>query len=200
MTDAILGAELTERMLTPQIRSIHRLGGLDSIGLGLFLGGQPEPTYFGHSGGNQGFKCHLLAHRDAGNGAVVMTNGDGGHALVHEILNALGREMEWPDYEAAEPPENTQMGVALDPFTGVYELRSDARVSVSRDGDYLCVHVPGQRAARFVRLSETEFASVALDTTLTFSRAADERVTELILHQNGDELSCRRIDGAAVGR
>jgi hypothetical protein len=49
-----------------------------------------------------------------------------------------------------------------------------------------------QPAVRFVRISETEFGSFALDTTLRFTPSADQRVTELIICQNGDELACRR--------
>ncbi len=192
--NAVLSAELAEQMLTGQIGSTSRMGGLESLGLGLFLGGRPEPRTFGHSGGNEGFRCHLLAHRDAGWGAVVMTNGDRGHELVREILNALGRELEWPNYEAAEPPERSESGSALDPYTGVYELRAGAAVAVSRRGDDLCVCALGQPPYRFLRVSEAEFDSFAVDTTLRFTRSADGRVTELILCQNGDELACRRID------
>ncbi len=191
--DAVLGAELAGQMLTPQIDSTPRMGGLEFLGLGLFLGGRPEPKTFGHSGGNEGFKCHLLAHRDAGWGAAVMTNGDRGHALVQEILNALGRELEWPDYEASEPPADTESGAALDAFTGVYELRPGATIAVSRRGDDLCVGAVGQPEVRFVQVSESEFGSFALDATLRFTRTADQGVTELILCQNGDELACRRI-------
>ena len=191
--DGILGVELAKQMLTPQIDSTPRMGGLELLGVGLFLGGRPEPTTFGHSGGNEGFKCHLLAHRDAGWGAVVMTNGDRGHALVQEILNALGRELEWPDYDAAEPPADIESGAALDAFTGFYELRPGATIAVSRRGDDLCVRALGQPEARFVQVSETEFGSFAADATLRFMRPTDERVTELILRQNGDELTCRRI-------
>jgi CubicO group peptidase (beta-lactamase class C family) len=191
--DAVLGVELARQMLTPQIDSTPRMGGLELLGLGLFLGGRPEPRTFGHSGGNEGFKCHLLAHRDAGWGAVVMTNGDRGQALVQEILNALGRELEWPDYEAAEPPADIESGTALDAFTGVYELRPDAMIAVSRQGDDLCVRAIGQPEIRFVRVSETEFGSFGVGATLRFTRTADQDVTELILCQNGDELTCRRI-------
>ena len=49
------------------------------------------------------------------------------------------------------------------------------------------------RSVRFVRVSETEFGSFGVDATLRFTRTADQGVTELILCQNGDELTCRRI-------
>ena len=193
--DAILGPELARQMLTLQIGSTPRIGGLESLGLGLFLGGRPEVTYFGHSGGNEGFRCHLLAHRDAGCGAVVMTNGERGASLIQELFDALGRELEWPGYEAGEQPPNAEPSVALDTFVGAYELRPGVTIRVSCDGDALCVRAPGQPEARFVRERETEFGSFAVDTTLRFALTVDLLVTELIVSQNGDELVCRPTPG-----
>ena len=183
---AILGPELTASMLTRHVGPTSRLGGLDSVGLGLFLGG-PEEMWFGHSGGNEGFKCHLLAHRDAGCGLAVMTNGDRGHALVAEILGGVARAMEWPDWEASEPADDTEPVVSLDALTGAYELRPGAVIEVARHGDELMVAALGQPAIRFLRVSETEFGSFAVETTLAFDGE------ELILRQNDGELRCRRV-------
>jgi CubicO group peptidase (beta-lactamase class C family) len=51
---------------------------VEDFGLG-FEGYPPkdkEKKYFGHSGGNEGYRCWLLATLDGGNGVVVLTNGD----------------------------------------------------------------------------------------------------------------------------
>lgn len=196
---AILSAELAREMLTRHVDSTERLGGLDALGLGLFLGGRPEVTTFGHSGGNEGFRCHMLAHRDARLGAVVMTNGDRGDLLVKEVFDALARELEWPDYETSERPRPDEPGVALDAFTGVFELRPGVVISVARRGDSLLVRATGQAEDRFVHESGTEFFSFAVDATLRFT-PSERIVTELILCQNGDELTFRRVGDASAGR
>ena len=183
---AILGPELTASMLTRHAGPTSRLGGLDSVGLGLFLGGS-EAMWFGHSGGNEGFKCHLLAHREAGCGLAVMTNGDRGHALVAEILAGVAGAMKWPDWEASEPGDDTEPAVSLDALTGVYELRPGGVVEVARHGDELVVAALGQPPIRFLRFSETEFGSFAVETTLAFDGE------ELVLRQNDGELRCRRV-------
>src|SRR5215471_3447558 len=41
--------------------------------------------YFAHGGSNWGFQCDLLAHRVRGYGAVIMTNSDGGGALIQTL-------------------------------------------------------------------------------------------------------------------
>jgi hypothetical protein len=181
--EAILGPTLATAMLTRHAGPATRLGGLDSVGLGLFLGG----PWYGHSGGNEGFRCHLVAHRDAGCGAAIMTNGDRGHELVAEILDAFARELDWPDWMPSEPPGDEGPTIALDALTGAYELRPGSAVEVSRHGDELELTLTGQAPIRFLRMSETDFGSFSVDTTLAFD---DD---ELILRQNDGELRCRRV-------
>jgi CubicO group peptidase (beta-lactamase class C family) len=181
--DAILGPALTASMLTRHSGPASRLGSLDSVGLGLFLGG----PWFGHSGGNEGFKCHLVAHREAGCGLAVMTNGDRGHELVAEILDTVAQEMEWPDWKASEPAEDDAPAIALDALTGAYELRPGLVIEVARDGDELEVTLSGQPPIRFLRMSETDYGSFSVETTLAFEDG------ELILRQNDGELHARRV-------
>ncbi|MBM3770185.1 MAG: hypothetical protein FJW27_02660 [Acidimicrobiia bacterium] len=48
-----------------------------------------------HGGSNWGFQCHLVAHRARGYGAVIMTNGDNGGAVLNELLGMIQREYQW---------------------------------------------------------------------------------------------------------
>jgi hypothetical protein len=181
---AILGPELTVSMLTRHSGPASRLGGLDSVGLGLFVGG----PWFGHSGGNEGFRCHLIAHRDAGCGLAVMTNGDRGHELIAEVLDAVARDLGWPDWTAAAPAEGDHPPVALDTVAGAYELRPGVAIEIARDRDELELMLPGQPPIRFLRMSETDFGSFSVETTVAFDGE------EVILRQNDGELRGRRID------
>ena len=65
-------------------------------GLGLDLGGRGEAAQFRHGGGNEGFKCALVAFKDSGRGAVIMTNSDNGVALGMELLRSIAAEYRWP--------------------------------------------------------------------------------------------------------
>jgi hypothetical protein len=172
-------------MLTRHSGPASRLGGLDSVGLGLFLGG----PWFGHSGGNEGFRCHLIAHRDAGCGLAVMPTGARGHELVAAILDEVARDLGWPDWKAPEPAGDHRPTVGLEAVVGTYELRPGAAIQIARDGDELELTLPGQPPIRFLRMSETDFGSFSVETTLAFDSE------EVILRQNDGELRCRRIDG-----
>jgi CubicO group peptidase (beta-lactamase class C family) len=181
---ALLGPALGAEMLTRHAGPAVRLGGLDSVGLGLFLGG----PWFGHSGGNEGFRCHLVAHRDAGCGLAVMTNGDRGHELVADVLDAVAQEMDWPDWEPSPRPEDDGPPIALDDVVGAYEVRPGVVIETARDGDELRLALSGQPPIRFLRVSASDFGSFSVETTVAFDDGG------LILRQNENELRCRRVD------
>ena len=85
---ALLPADLANLMTTPVL--------LDSFGLGLelFRKADAERRFFGHTGGNAGYRCWLLATRTGGNGVVILTNGDEWNA-VSEIALKIVAEYGW---------------------------------------------------------------------------------------------------------
>ncbi|HER44245.1 MAG TPA: serine hydrolase [Candidatus Eisenbacteria bacterium] len=92
-SDRMLSRESASLMVSPSAAG--------SAGLGMFIDQRGEERYFYHGGGNVGFKCVLIMHRDEGYGTAVMTNGDRGNSLIQEIVNSIAREYGWADY----PPE-----------------------------------------------------------------------------------------------
>lgn len=67
-----------------------------SFGLGfeIMRASEKEKRFFGHTGGNVGYRCMLLATLQGGNGVVVMTNGDEFKA-VSEIVTKTVAEYGW---------------------------------------------------------------------------------------------------------
>jgi hypothetical protein len=60
--------------------------------------------YFGHSGGNWGFLCNLVAHLEAGYGYAVMING-GRFQAIAEIQRRLAEIYSWQG-DFSRPPRN----------------------------------------------------------------------------------------------
>jgi CubicO group peptidase (beta-lactamase class C family) len=59
--------------------------------------------YFAHGGSNWGFQCDLLAHRVRGYGAVIMTNGDSGGALIQALLLKIEQQEKWDIFDPPIP-------------------------------------------------------------------------------------------------
>ncbi len=93
-SDRILSRESASLMVSPSSAG--------NVGLGMFVDQRDGELYFYHSGGNVGFKCVLIMHREKGYGAAIMTNGDRGNSLIQEIVNSIAREYGWANYTQNE--------------------------------------------------------------------------------------------------
>jgi CubicO group peptidase (beta-lactamase class C family) len=114
LSNKVLSVGLTNEMLTPQ--SVD-------FGLGLEIKKGADDSYrFGHGGSNEGFRCYMVAYKETGQGAVVMTNGTNGDLLLMEIVRAIAHVYGWADYQ---PQEKTVTAAASDTFArfaGKYQL------------------------------------------------------------------------------
>lgn len=77
---ATIPQPLAAEMLTPQF---------PGWGLGVGLSGEPEDPRFGHTGGNAGFRCELVASARRGLVVAVMSNADEGGVLVPQLVHRL---------------------------------------------------------------------------------------------------------------
>jgi hypothetical protein len=53
---------------------------------------------FSHHGGNEGYRCFIVAYVNSGEGAIVMTNSDNSFELIQEIVRSIAKEYGWLDY------------------------------------------------------------------------------------------------------
>jgi CubicO group peptidase (beta-lactamase class C family) len=83
----VLSRAMVQEMVTPV--------GVGDYGVGFAISRRGEGWYFGHSGGNWGFLCDLLAHKLKGYGVAVMTNGDGGGRVIAEIESRVASVYHW---------------------------------------------------------------------------------------------------------
>ena len=83
---ALIPGRLAAEMMRPHFRG---------WGLGVQLYGTPADPHFGHTGGNEGYRCELFASAHHGPAAAVMTNSDEGDELVPKLLNQLAPQLGW---------------------------------------------------------------------------------------------------------
>lgn len=72
------------------------LASVDGLGYGLGIARTDDGRIGFKRGNNAGFRSALLAVPATGQGAVVMTNGDDGEAIVDALLDALAQRFGWP--------------------------------------------------------------------------------------------------------
>lgn len=101
------------------------------------------------------------------------------------------------DHEAAKtssevPKEKVAIKVdpkVLDAYVGQYEMEGGDVFTIRRDGDKLRAQLTGQPNFEVFAESETNFFYKVVDAQLTFVKGAQGKVTELVLHQNGDKTA-----------
>lgn len=85
LSDKLLPKHLAKEMLTRQI---------DDFGLGISL--PSAGVYrFQHSGGNAGYRCHMVLSIDNPDGVVIMTNGDAGEPLIWKLFELIAHAYGW---------------------------------------------------------------------------------------------------------
>ena len=92
-SNRVLSQTTVREMVTPV--------GVGPYAVGFQIAKEGEGWYFMHGGSNWGFQCDLIAHLVNGYGAVIMTNTDGGGALIQRLRRLIQQEYKW---DALDPP------------------------------------------------------------------------------------------------
>ena len=104
------------------------------------------------------------------------------------------------DLDHAERQEIRVDGATLDRYVGFYRLSEGAVMTISRDGDHLISRLTGQPSVRLYAESKTEFFAKMVNAQINFIAGASGIAGELVLHQNGRDISMKRIDAAEARR
>jgi CubicO group peptidase (beta-lactamase class C family) len=152
----VLSAETANLMLTKQ---------LNGYGFGAWLGGGEKVTTFSHGGSNEGYRCMLFAYVGTGQGAVVMTNGDGGDGLFNEVMRAIAREYD----------------------------ESGITVSTDRGHLYIAAASFGQEPVRLYPSTADRFFMLEGTLEFSFHKDTQGRVRELQIHAGDQTASAKKL-------
>ncbi len=188
-SDRILSHVMVEMMLTPV---------KEGYGLGFFLKGNGQDFQFSHSGGNEGFRCYLMAYPERGQGAVIMTNSDLGSNLMPEILRSLSVEYRWPDFKPTEKEVHGLDNQQLEAFAGTYRFTPAERIKVTPGNgclfaDPVFVAPDGKGQCVFFAESESAFFSTETEVRLNFTKDAQGQVTGLTMRQGKVERKALKV-------
>jgi len=183
-SNRVLSRNMTKQMLTPQV------GG---FGLGFGLAGKGSATRFSHGGANEGYRCILVAFKNTGQGAVIMTNSDRGSALTEEVLRSIATEYGWPDYLPTE-----KVLAQVDPkiyasYAGQYELAPNFFLTITAEEGRLMGQATGQSKLELFPESETKFFTTTVAVEITIVRDEKGQVTHLVLRLGGQDITAKKI-------
>ena len=172
----VLSKTMTAQMMTP---------GKGSWGLGVEIGGSPSDRYFTHDGVNEGFESLFVGYEHGGEGAVVMTNAQGGSKLAEALMRSIAAVYGWPDFR---PSVRTIVKVSpniLQRYVGTYVLSPDFDLVITLNGDQLFAQPSHQRKYRLFSESPTKFFAKAVNVQTEFSPDKDGKVSRLAGYYNG---------------
>jgi CubicO group peptidase (beta-lactamase class C family) len=157
---AIISEPMARAMLTPV---------MDGHGLGPRIGGRSPRKFFTHNGGNEGYRCLLVAYED-GEGAVVMTNSDSGGVLMEEVMRSIAAAYAWPDFTPAVRTLADVEPERLSPLIGAYQFEGGSIYIVRRHAGRLEGQELGQAPVALFASSDRELFARGVDLGLAFER------------------------------
>ena len=180
----VLSPEMTRQMLTP---------GVGGWGLGVELGGAPANPYFTHGGVNEGFESLFVAYEaQGGEGAVIMTDAQGGLQLAGDLMRSIAAEYGWPDFH---PTVRASVSVSPDllaSYAGTYQIAPNFDLVVTVEDGHLVTQGTGQPKFSLVAESPTKFFPLVFDAEIEFVKDDSGKVSALILHQGGHDMRAPR--------
>ncbi|NIM12369.1 MAG: serine hydrolase [Candidatus Aminicenantes bacterium] len=180
-SNKVLSQETSQQMLTPHVSNF--------MGLGLLISKPGKnAVYFRFSGDNEGYSCYLIAHKNNGYGAVVMTNSDNGVFLYNEIVRGIANIYQWDDY-LPEPHEIIKIAPEkLKPLAGKYAVDSDHVLTLTWEDNRLTAQVTYGEKAKIFPISETKF--VRKDERVIYEFVSDAKtgkVLNITAHRHGQK-------------
>ena len=179
----VLSAEMTRQML---------VAGQGNYGLGWEIGGAADNPFFIHGGVNAGFEAVLVGYQRSGDGAVVMTNAQGGQILANEILRSIATVYGWPDFRPIVRASVKVDPAILSSYTGVYELTPAFSITITLEHGQLMAQATHQPKLPLFPESQSKFFMKVVDAQLEFVATEAGPISHLVLHQNGQDMRGER--------
>lgn len=166
---------------------------LGEYGLGFFVENLGDRTSFSHSGANAGFRAQIYGYTRSGQGVVVMTNSDGGAALIEEILGSVAAEYHWPEFKVIEKTAIAGDAATNRQLAGDYRLvNRPAHIVAEEDRLYFQSDLFGSRRMELFAQSRTEFFMTAQDMAIRFEHDGDGAVSGFALLRGGQSYPAAR--------
>ena len=142
-----------------------------------------------HNGGTGGYHSFTGFDPTRGAGVVVLSNSSAD-------IDDIGFHLLDPSFPLVPPPrQRTEVAVdsvMLQRYVGEYEVTPQFVLTITREGSQLYVQATGQARVPLYAESEGEFFLKVVDAQVSFVRDSTGRISQLVLHQAGQNIPARR--------
>jgi hypothetical protein len=156
----------------------------------------PEHTQAMHSGGINGFVTFVI--RDAATQLYVVVLSNVENSAAVDVAQGLAAIAYGEPYDMPEQPPAVEV-VEVDPailqkYAGSYQVSADMTFAITAEAGHLFGQAPGQPKFEIFPTSETDFFAKIADIKLHFEVGADGAVTELVIHEGGQEIHAAKVN------
>ncbi len=192
-TDAVLSAAAREAYFTPRVS----MGEGQNYAFGWVITDTPEHTLAEHSGGSVGFVTYAIRDPATQLYVIVLSNIEKPAAVdVAQGLAAIayGEPYDMPGRLPAAEVVDIDPAI-LQKYAGSYQVSADMAFTITAEAGHLFAEVPNLPKFEIFPTSETDFFAKIADIKLQFEVGADGSVTELVIHEGGQEIHAAKVKG-----
>ena len=191
--------EIFQEMMTPNLLTS---GDTSGYGLGLFIDEHRGLRRVHHGGADVAHRSQLVYYPEINAGITTQSNHAGfDGSIAFRLAEAFFEaDMEPEEDEAAEEGPEVEAfdpaaydPEAFDQLAGRYALEEAPAFILRffREDDTFLTQATGQQQIEMVPTSDSTFALVGVEASVTFHRNAEGEVETITLHQNGDHPANR---------
>ena len=193
------GASVTQQMLQ---QGVLNSGEKIDYAFGLVIGNYKGLKVVEHSGGDAGYRSHVMRFPDRKFAVVILSNlaAFNPTGMARKVVDLYLADQLKPEAPKVKAPERTTATVnpeIYDAYVGRYELQGRAAgriVSITKENGKLMAQPNGQPKSELVPESETRFFLRVVDAEVTFQRDEKGKVMQFTLQQDGQNTSAKRIE------
>ena len=191
-SDKLLSTAAREAFFTPRVSR----GDGTSYAFGWVIVATPEHTLAEHSAGVNGFVTFAI--RDPATQLYVIVLSNIEDPAAQEVAQGLAAIAYGEPYDTpGQPPAVEAVEVdpaALQKYAGSYQVSADMTVTITAEAGHLFTEVPNQPKFEIFPTSETDFFVKNAGIKLHFDVGADGAVTELVIHEGGQEIHAAKVN------
>jgi hypothetical protein len=120
--------------------------------------------------------------------------------LANDVMRSIANEYGWPDFHSAVRSEVKLPSDTLKQYAGAYQLRPGIYLTITLSGDQLLSQLTGQEPVPLFAEANDKLFPKVVDAELDFVRGPGGKVSSLVLHQGGHDMSMARLNDADAKR